>query len=293
MGRDQAADAQDLYDARGESYDNSHHPRFARHMVELIQPKPGEHVLDLACGTGLVSYPALIAVGSAGSVIGVDISSGMLAQAEAKKYQHALRNAAFYQHSITDLDNLDILKGKQFDIITCCSALVLLEHPTQALKHWVPFLKPGGRLIVDVTHPQNLTSGVIFEKVGQILGRPLPWYRLAFQKPDDLREVMEAAGLRNVDIKFMSQLGEGSDKLEDYIRPSFDEPKVFREFEISDADQIFDSMIDAAPMKSLASPYKVRDAARAAFKDEWAEAANSNGKVQEIDGIFIGIGFRN
>ena len=85
MPRNQAADAQELYDDRSIKYDDSHHPRFARHMVELANPRAGERVLDLACGTGLVSYPASTAVGPSGEVIGVDISSGMLRQAEAKK----------------------------------------------------------------------------------------------------------------------------------------------------------------------------------------------------------------
>lgn len=288
MERNQAADAQELYDGRSDNYDESHHPRFARHMVELIRPQSGDNVLDLACGTGLVSFPASTAVGPSGSVTGVDISSGMLAQAEAKKAEHDLQNVSFHRHSITELGSLDATKDKQFDIITCCSALVLLEHPADALIQWVTYLKPGGRLIVDVTHSQNLTSGVAFERVGRILEKPVPWYRLAFQKPDDLREIMEAAGLHNVDIKFMSQLGgDGTDKLEDYIRPSFSDPKVYREFEIADAGEIFDKLIDGTPMKSLASPSDVREKARAVFKEEWAKTANAEGKVQEIDGVFV------
>ena len=82
--RNQAEDAQDLYDERSHNYDSSHHVRLAKHLVELAKVQPGEEVLDLACGTGLVTYPASDAVGASGSVVGVDISSGMLAQANAK-----------------------------------------------------------------------------------------------------------------------------------------------------------------------------------------------------------------
>lgn len=292
MPRNQAQDAQDLYDDRSDKYDDSHHPRFARHMVELVEPQPGEHVLDLACGTGLVTFPASKAVGESGSVIGVDLSTGMLAQAEAKLAKHEPRNVAFFTHSMADLDSLEALKGKQFDVITCCSALVLLEHPEEALKHWTTFLKPKGRLIVDATHPQNTTTGVVFEKVGNILGRPLPWYRLNFQKPEDLQTKMEAAGLHNIDIKLLSQLGGDSDKLEDFVRSSFKDVKVHKEFDIGDADRIFDEQVDKTPMKSLASPPEVREKAREVFKEEWKEAANADGKVQEIDGIWVGIGWK-
>lgn len=175
MASTQAEDAQRLYDGRGVKYDDSFHPRFARHMVELIQPQAGEHVLDLACGTGLVSYPASIAVGPSGSVTGVDISRGMLAEAETKRSMHRPPNVTFHRHSITELDSLAALRGRQFDVITCCSALVLFPYPGDVLKHWVPYLKSGGRLIVDVTHPQNLTAGIICEKVGNLLSRPVPW----------------------------------------------------------------------------------------------------------------------
>lgn len=292
MARNQAADAQDLYDDRSGKYDDSHHPRFAKHTVELAKVQAGEDVLDLACGTGLVSYYASEAVGSSGSVIGVDISTGMLKEAEAKKPKHSLQNISFYKHSITELDTLDAIKGKQFDLIVCCSALVLLPDPLQALKQWVSFLKPGGRLITDVTHPNNLIAGTVFERVGNALQKPLPWYRLAFQTGEDLSDAMKEAGLHSIDVKLLAQLEiKGTNALEDYVSdPS--NPKVESEYEIADAEKVFDEMIDTTPMKSLADPPEVREKAREMFKDEWAKAANDKGKVQRIDGVFVGIGWK-
>ena len=52
MSLTQASDAQSLYDARSTEYDDSWHPRFARHILELAKPQAGEYVLDLACGWG-------------------------------------------------------------------------------------------------------------------------------------------------------------------------------------------------------------------------------------------------
>ena len=292
MARNQAQDAQDLYDERGVKYDDSHHPRFARHTVELAEAQPGEHVLDLACGTGLVSYYASTAVGPSGSVTGVDISTGKLAQAEAKKPQLELQNVTFHKHSITELDTLDALKVKKFDLITCCSALVLLPDPAAALKQWVTFLKPGGRLITDATHPNTLISGRVFGRVGIALQRPVPWYRLPFQTAEDLSDVMKAAGLRFTNVKFVAQFDiEGTDKLEDYLGDPAN-PKVDKEFGIDDANMRFDELIDTNPMKSLASPLEVREKARKLFKEEFAKAANAHGKVQRVDGVFVGIGWK-
>ena len=292
MPRDQAVDAQDLYDERSGKYDDSFHPRFARHTIELAKVQPGEHVLDLACGTGLLSYYASEAVGPSGNVVGVDISSGMLAQSEAKKPKHNLQNVSFYKHSITELDTLEAVKGMQFDLITCCSALVLLPNPAQVVKHWVTFLKPGGRLITDATHPNTLVAGLVFERVGIALGRPLPWYRIPFQKAGDLQAVLEGTGLQSVDIKLVSQFDiQGTDDLKDYICP-LTNPKVSQEYDVADADRVFDESIDTAPMKSLASPPDVRENARALFKEEWVKIANDRGKVQKIDGVFVGTGWK-
>lgn len=65
-----------------------------------------------------------------------------------------------------DVGSLPSVKGRLFDVITCCLALVLLEHPIEALEHWKAYLKPGGRLIVDATHAQNLIAGLVMERVG-------------------------------------------------------------------------------------------------------------------------------
>lgn len=291
--RNQAADAQDLYDDRSKNYDSSHHIRLAKHMVELAKVQPAECVLDLACGTGLVTYPASSAVGTSGSVVGVDISSGMLSQANAKLPKHDLKNIAFHYHSITELDTLDAIKDQKFDVIICCSALVLLEDAGAALKQWTTYLKPGGRLVIDVTHPLNLASGLVFERVGRRMERPLPWYREPFQTPDDLQSIMEAAGLNPVEVIFLSIYDiEGTDKLEDYIVPSFDKPKIHKQYDISDADKAFDEAIDTHPFKTLANPADVRDKARELFREEWAKIANADSKVQVVDGLFVGIGHK-
>lgn len=294
-GRNQAQDAQDLYDTRAAQYDDSWHPRFARHMVELANIQPGEAVLDLACGTGLATFAASVAVGSSGKVVGVDVSRGMLAEAEAKKERHSQDNVEFIQHSITDLDTLAPITKGTFDVITCCAALVLLEHPVDALTQWIDFLKPGGRLAVDVTHIQNLTAGVIMERVGQRMARPLPWHRLNFSSSDDLRDAMVRAGFVDVDVTFLSQIlhtgPEASEELEDYIA-DVQRPRVLREYGLEDADAVFDAQIDGTPMKAIASPPEVRARAKQLFCEEWRRAADADGKVREIDGVFVALGYK-
>src|SRR5262249_49785602 len=47
-------------------------------LLEMAHLRPGDRVLDVACGTGLVSFRAAQAVGKHGSVLGTDISEGMI-----------------------------------------------------------------------------------------------------------------------------------------------------------------------------------------------------------------------
>lgn len=294
MALNQSTDAQNLYDARSEHYDDSWHVRFARHMVELASPSLGQTVLDLACGTGLVTFPAAQAVGSSGMAIGVDISSGMLARAQKKlDQQPGVQNISFYQHSITDLDSLDVLKQKKgtFDLITCASALVLLPEPREAVKEWVSYLKPGGKLITDVSHISNQLAGITYERVGRRLDIPIPHYRLNFAKAEDLRDVTEHAGLRNVEVIPSAQLKiEGTDDLKDYLAAGA-KSRVTKEHTIDDADQIFELTVDGIAWKTLGKP-ETRKQAKKIFKEEWAKISDADGKVRDIDCVYIGIGVR-
>jgi SAM-dependent methyltransferase len=64
--------------------DNDYHPPLARNLLKLCNLRPGQSVLDLACGTGVVALQAAAAVGPTGRVVGVDLSPAMLQQAADK-----------------------------------------------------------------------------------------------------------------------------------------------------------------------------------------------------------------
>ena len=53
-------------------------------LLEMAAIRPGETVLDVACGTGLVTFRAAVACGSTGEVIGTDISARMVEEALSK-----------------------------------------------------------------------------------------------------------------------------------------------------------------------------------------------------------------
>ena len=167
-----------IYDERSQQYDDSYlHLKQSREYIDYAKLKPGEAVLDLVCGTGLVTLLAKGEVGARGHVVGVDVSDGMLEVARRKCRQEGL-DVVFVNRDVRDLDGLGMgllpEGSKGFDVITCASALVLIRNPLEAVRHWASLLAPGGRLITDIPceHTNlvwHILTDVVLE-VGQSLG---------------------------------------------------------------------------------------------------------------------------
>ncbi len=103
-------------------------------------PAPPAAVLDIGCGTGSLS----VVLAKAGyTVTGMDVSEGMIAQAQAKA------QAAGYDipFQIMDAANPD-LSGQRFDAIVCRHLLWALPDPAAALQRWAQLLADGGRLVL-------------------------------------------------------------------------------------------------------------------------------------------------
>ncbi len=64
-------------------------------LLEMADLRIGERVLDVACGTGLVTFRAAAGVGAKGEVIGTDISVSMVGLARQVAAQHHVRNVTF------------------------------------------------------------------------------------------------------------------------------------------------------------------------------------------------------
>ena len=81
--RDYKKEIAGLYSMRSQAYDSSvWHDKIARKLVDYSNITIGSQVLDIATGTGMVALYAASKVGSLGSVIGIDISEGMIKKAK-------------------------------------------------------------------------------------------------------------------------------------------------------------------------------------------------------------------
>ena len=185
-----------MYDKRSSQYDCSWHPIHASNYIQWTSPQPGDQVLDLACGTGLISLLAKRAVGPSGTVTGIDVSTGMLAIGKEKAQREHL-DIEWLEWDICDLESAKAqgLLGETYDLITCATALVLLDDPQNAVRQWTTLLKPGGRIITDVPTETSLISGLVIEQVGAELNIKVPYYRRWVEGPDSLKNLFEYTGL--------------------------------------------------------------------------------------------------
>jgi ubiquinone/menaquinone biosynthesis C-methylase UbiE len=116
------------------------------HLLALAALQGGERVLDVACGTGLVSFRAAASVGPEGAVLGTDLSENMVECARAMAAQPHLRHTTFARMDAEDLR----LPDGTFDVALCALGLMYVPHPVRALQEISRVLKPGGRAVAVV-----------------------------------------------------------------------------------------------------------------------------------------------
>lgn len=116
---------------------------WAEDLLNHISPQQGEHVLDIACGTGVAARLVAESVGISGTVIGLDNSEEALEVAR----KHALAENIQWQRG--DAVNLPFLDA-QFDIVLCQQGLQFFRDKQTALREMQRVLKYDGRIAVSV-----------------------------------------------------------------------------------------------------------------------------------------------
>ncbi|NKB61885.1 MAG: methyltransferase domain-containing protein [Gammaproteobacteria bacterium] len=120
-------------------------PEIARQRlrtIEALDIKSGEHILDIGCGTGFLTYEMALIVGDEGRIQAIDISDPMI--------DHTLdrcRDLSQVSAKVGDVCNLNF-EDNSFDAITCTQVLLYVENIDDALAEMHRVLKPGGRIAV-------------------------------------------------------------------------------------------------------------------------------------------------
>ena len=120
-------------------------------MVERLDPKPGDTVLDLAAGTGDTGFLAAAKIGADGRLISTDFASAMVDAARGVSARLGLGNV---EHRVLDAERMD-LDDSSVDGVLCRFGYMLMADPAAALGETRRVLRDGGRLVLAVWTPPD------------------------------------------------------------------------------------------------------------------------------------------
>ena len=112
-------------------------------LLETAQIQPGETIIDVACGTGLLSFPLAEATGESGAVLGTDISENMIELSRQIVKEKELHNVSFER---MDGEALNI-SDATFDVAICSLGLMYMPTASIGISEMYRVLKPGGRML--------------------------------------------------------------------------------------------------------------------------------------------------
>ena len=118
-------------------------------VQRLLDPQPGERVLDAACGNGLYAR-RLAALGA--EIVAFDFSENLIALARQRTTEHADR-IEYLVMDATDKAALLTLGEGRFDAVVCNMALFDIADIQPLMRALVRLLRPGGRFVFSVMHP--------------------------------------------------------------------------------------------------------------------------------------------
>lgn len=123
---------------------------YGRDVLGVLDPAPGERILDVGCGTGTVTADIASAVGDEGAVVGIDASPAMV---ERAREQHPVL-------TVEQADATDYVAAEPFDAAFSNAALHWIDDQDAALASVADALRPGGRFVAELGATGNV-AGVL------------------------------------------------------------------------------------------------------------------------------------
>jgi demethylmenaquinone methyltransferase/2-methoxy-6-polyprenyl-1,4-benzoquinol methylase len=193
-------------------------PRWRHALVNAVDPRPGQRILDVASGTGMVAF-ALAARAPGCDVIGLDQSEAMLGVARARvpAPARASGQVSFMQGEAEHLPFPD----DEFDALSFTYLLRYVDDPAATMRELARVVKPGGRIgMLEFDVPPSAPLKALW-RVHTRAGLPLlgrlvsrSWYEVGrFLGPNieqfhagnpDLPQLWNDAGIRDVVARPMS-----------------------------------------------------------------------------------------
>jgi SAM-dependent methyltransferase len=196
-------DPKATYDAASTDYEDASRD-FWQYMstrtVELAAPKPGETLLDVACGNGPGLLAASQAVGPTGRVIGIDFATQMLEIAETRVRAAGAENVEVRTGDMTALD----IESASVDVLLCVLGVFFVDDMPGLLRSFWSLLRPGGRMAITVLGERFFDPMIDVFLDAVEAERPgfdvvQPWRRIG--DPAAFRALAEEAGLRDFTLR--------------------------------------------------------------------------------------------
>ncbi|MGN6242125.1 MAG: class I SAM-dependent methyltransferase [Motilibacteraceae bacterium] len=175
---------------------------WADRLVAFAEPRPGQRLLDVASGTGVVARAAAAVLGPEGRVIASDISSGMLAHVPVG-YPPGAATLEVLECSATEL----ALPESSVDVVLCQQGLPFIPDRAAAAREMHRVLRPGGTAAVAVwlagrrLDPMATCADVLLEH-GVAEPSPGAWDLQRFcMSPEQVEDVLTSAGFVDVEVR--------------------------------------------------------------------------------------------
>lgn len=175
----------------------------AEKLVEAAKLRPGERVLDVACGTGIVMRRAAPRLAPGGAITGLDLDPAMIAVAQS--LVRVLDGVSVDWRCLSAQDMP--LGNAAFDVVLCLQGLQYLPDCAAGLAEMRRVLKPSGRMLSVVWTTLEACKGQLalataLERRGIDVAPIRKAY--SFGNPERVRKLASEAGFRSVETRTAS-----------------------------------------------------------------------------------------
>jgi len=184
---------------------------WARELVDLADPRPGERIVDVACGTGIVARLAAERI-KGGHVVGLDINPGMIAVARSIG-----PNIEWYEGNALEMP----LADASFDLVFCQQGLQFFPDRLASAREMRRVLAPGGRLALCCWRSIDDSPG--FGALLVALEHHCPEGAATMRAPfslgdsEELRHLLSQVGFKEIRLRLKSRVLEFA-SVNDFVR---------------------------------------------------------------------------
>jgi ubiquinone/menaquinone biosynthesis C-methylase UbiE len=188
---------------REQFLDDSARP-FSNETIDVANPKAGERVLDVGCGTGPTTVELARRVAPGGEAVGLDISPLLLGRARERATEAGMDNVTFIEGDAQTFE----LEAGAFDVLFSRFGVMFFEDPEAAFSNLHRAIRPGGRVAFSCWQDvfQNLWLSLPTMAASSVLGpfdlppegAPGPF---SLADADRVRAILGAAGFSDVGVR--------------------------------------------------------------------------------------------